>query len=256
MRLGNRALLGGLAVLAGACLHVAFAGAVTDGALDSAHDVALLGFGSASLFAGLAVAAGALQTRPLDRALALGRGRLPWGGTLVAIAGILGVSQLADLGIDASGLRGESVLDELARALDGARGPALASALVGIALAPGVAEELLFRGALQGALLRVRALPPAAAVALAALAFGAAHLDPVQSAATVPLGLYLGALACVTGSVRAPIAAHVLNNAVAALSTSFGVAPFPSPWLALAASLAVAAPGVAVLARHAAGRRS
>lgn len=250
MRLGDRALVAGLLALAGIGVEAACLVAAPDDPLASARGAALLALGSAGLFGSLALAAAALARSPARRTLGLAKSRLPWGETLLVVVGVLGVSQAVDVAIEWSGARGASVLDEVARALAGARGSALALALAGIALAPAVSEELLFRGVLQGSLLRVRALPAPVAIIVASLAFGAAHLDAVQSPATVVLGLYLGAIAWVAGSVRPAVLAHALNNAVAVLSAAFGAGLPGPPWAVAAAALAVAAPGLVVLARR------
>jgi membrane protease YdiL (CAAX protease family) len=87
-----------------------------------------------------------------------------------------------------------------------------------VGLAPGIAEELLCRGLVQ------RWLEPRLGGALAVLAgglfFGALHVDPVHAGLAAVLGVYLGAIALRTGSVRAPIACHVLNNTVAVVSAA------------------------------------
>ncbi|MFK7987229.1 MAG: lysostaphin resistance A-like protein [Sandaracinaceae bacterium] len=83
-----------------------------------------------------------------------------------------------------------------------------------MALVPGFAEELLFRGAFQNAI-RNRGL----ALVLSAVLFALYHTDPHHVAAVLPLGFYLAWLRHRTGSTFVPIAAHVANNATAVIAT-------------------------------------
>jgi membrane protease YdiL (CAAX protease family) len=75
-----------------------------------------------------------------------------------------------------------------------------------LALAAGVGEELLFRGALQ----------PRVGLALTALVFGLLHaLTPLYLVLAGIFGLYLGWLQARSGSLLVPILAHALYDAVA-----------------------------------------
>lgn len=78
-----------------------------------------------------------------------------------------------------------------------------------LALASGMAEEMFFRGALQ----------PATGLVAASLIFGACHFVPrrdlaIWSGYAVVMGFALGLLYERAGHLAAPIAAHVLVNAV------------------------------------------
>lgn len=85
-----------------------------------------------------------------------------------------------------------------------------------VALAAGLGEEALFRGVLQP--LADRFLPTAAAVALVAILFGLAHAVTRTYAVIAGLvGLYLGLLLLVTGTLLVPIVVHVLYDFVALL---------------------------------------
>ena len=76
-----------------------------------------------------------------------------------------------------------------------------------------VAEEALLRGSLYAAV--EQRAGPTAAIAVASVAFGLLHA-PVYGWAVVPLdvavGVWLGVLRAVTGSVAAPAAAHALAD--------------------------------------------
>ena len=127
------------------------------------------------------------------------------GGALLAgllVGGIsLGLSEaltrLSDLG--------ESLADTLGESLVGI---STADGIL-LAFASGVAEEMFFRGALQ----------PAVGLVWASVLFGACHFLPrkelvLWSVYAVAMGFALGWLFEATGHLVAPMAAHVLVNAV------------------------------------------
>ncbi len=93
---------------------------------------------------------------------------------------------------------------------------------VGIAVAgtifPAIAEELFFRGFLQSRL--TRRLGPLASVVATSAAFGVFHFDLHQGVYAFFLGLWLGGIAELSGSVLLPMAAHFVNNAVAMIPVS------------------------------------
>ncbi|WOI53413.1 CPBP family intramembrane glutamic endopeptidase [Parvularcula sp. LCG005] len=83
-----------------------------------------------------------------------------------------------------------------------------------LSAAAGFAEELLFRGALQGWLMGH--LPVAAAIALPTLLFAALHLYSVTYMLIIlPVGLALGLLYWATGSLWGVIIAHTLYDVFA-----------------------------------------
>jgi len=96
--------------------------------------------------------------------------------------------------------------------LNGVLGPALAACslaeLALVALLAGLGEELLFRGALQ----------PVMGLLLASGLFAVAHfITPTYAVLTGLMGLYLGWLANVAGTLWAPIVTHALYDFVAFL---------------------------------------
>jgi membrane protease YdiL (CAAX protease family) len=114
-----------------------------------------------------------------------------------------------------------------------------------MALVPGFAEELLFRGMFQGSIRR-----PALAIFFSGLLFAAYHTDPHHVVAVLPLGFYLAWLRHRTGSTFVPITAHVVNNATAVIAVvvigqdGAEEAPFewwwmPVGWLVVAVIVAV-----------------
>ncbi|MEM1149547.1 MAG: type II CAAX endopeptidase family protein [Pseudomonadota bacterium] len=83
-----------------------------------------------------------------------------------------------------------------------------------VVLAP-LVEEIAFRGIALGCLI-ARGWPPIAATVLTAAAFTGLHVNYVLPA-LIPIfimGIYLGALRIVSGSMAAPIAAHMSANGV------------------------------------------
>lgn len=113
----------------------------------------------------------------------------------------VGLSELLTRWSDA----GRALADTLGRSLAGiGRGDALL-----LALASGIAEEMLFRGALQ----------PAVGLVWASLIFGACHFLPrrelfVWSLFAAAMGFLLGWLFEWTGQLAAPIAAHAVVNGI------------------------------------------
>ena len=212
-------------------------------AVDKLEELMLLTLGL-QIFLGLtSVAVGmAVAARPAAR-LGLQAGRLSAPqvaglalGTIALSHGLDGLLQVADL-------REGTVLEDLDQALAGIRGRSLVLALLGLALAPAVAEELMCRGLVQRGL--EPRIGPALAVTLASVLFGVLHRDPVHAAAVVPLGLYLGATAWLAGSIRASIVCHLANNAAAVLGVAFA-APRPEALWTLPAAFGVAALALAV----------
>jgi hypothetical protein len=123
---------------------------------------------------------------------------------------LIGMAAAAAAVAASSGLTGLTGWgDRLARALADILGPLSLRSCVLLALASGVAEEALFRGALQ----------PAIGLTLASLLFGCAHFVPRRellpwTAFTLAAGFGLGALYEATGNLVAPVVAHAGVNAV------------------------------------------
>lgn len=82
-------------------------------------------------------------------------------------------------------------------------------------LAP-LLEEVMFRGAIQGYMMR-RMRSPWAAIIAAALVFGIFHMNPVQVVYATLLGVVFGWIYYRTGSLMSVIVGHVLNNTIATI---------------------------------------
>ena len=87
-----------------------------------------------------------------------------------------------------------------------------------LALLAPMAEEIVFRGAVLRTLLGWtggRAYRPATAIAVSALLFAAAHLNPAQMPHAFLVGLLLGWMYWRTGSILPSMAYHWANNSAA-----------------------------------------
>ena len=94
-------------------------------------------------------------------------------------------------------------------------------------------EEVLFRGAIQGYMMR--RYNPWVGIVCAALVFGIFHLNPVQMLYATLMGLVFGWIYYRTGSLLSVIVGHVLNNSIAALALQF----FPEGEVVPVANVAV-----------------
>ncbi|AMJ65258.1 CPBP family intramembrane glutamic endopeptidase [Hymenobacter sp. PAMC 26628] len=95
-----------------------------------------------------------------------------------------------------------------------------ASALVGMAVAAPVLEEMLCRGVVLQGLLRSRR--PWVAIGQSALLFSLMHFNPAQSAHAFFSGLLLGWLYYRTRSLCVCVAMHALNNSLAFIAMRWG----------------------------------
>jgi membrane protease YdiL (CAAX protease family) len=187
--------------------------------------------------------------------LGLARGELSWGSTALAILGTLALSGALQFAATALPFAPGGSLARLDAIVRDASPLHPGLVLLAFGIAPGFGEELLFRGAIQRSLERGVG---AFSVPIAALGFGAIHLDLVHSPAAFVLGCYLGALARLRRTTWVAIACHVANNCAATLSLLGAALPRPASWpdavLWLAASgLAL---GLSAWSARAASRRA
>lgn len=90
------------------------------------------------------------------------------------------------------------------------------TAVLLLAIIPGICEELMFRGSLLG-LLRYPRVGETKAVLATALVFAILHLDPARMLPTMTLGICLGVLAYRTRCVWVAVLAHAIHNTVIVL---------------------------------------
>jgi membrane protease YdiL (CAAX protease family) len=203
---------------------------------------------NAALFTSLAMlassfAVAAMRDGSAIEPLGLGKSSLGPLRFFALVVGAVGLSHLVGLLLQTVGLE-VALSSEVSRGFSGGAWADRALLVAAFCVAPGVCEEILFRGLIQRSI--SRAHRPTRAVLFSSLLFGAAHLDITQGIAAVLLGLYLGAVAHQAGSVRPCIACHIANNA-AVLAWS-GVNGWAPDSLVLTVSAAAASVGVAALA--------
>ena len=108
-------------------------------------------------------------------------------------------------------LGGDSaVLEAITGAAKSASSGGLMLLFFSIAVMPGIAEEAVFRGFIHRAFVRIS---PAVAVAVSSVLFALVHLDPIQVAGTLLLGVAFGLGRYYTGSIVPSIVAHAVYNA-------------------------------------------
>ncbi len=105
---------------------------------------------------------------------------------------------------------GQEQAAEAFRAMLGIDRVALPAAIGVLAVLPAIAEELLFRGALLGLL--VRSLQPRTALIMQAVLFGLMHGSIFRLVPTGMLGLLLGVLALRSRSIWPGVIAHAMTN--------------------------------------------
>ena len=88
--------------------------------------------------------------------------------------------------------------------------------IISITIMAPLVEELLFRGAIQGYMLR-KGIKPLHAILIASAIFGIVHMNPIQIPFAFAIGLIFGWLYYRTGSVVPGIIGHFINNSIACL---------------------------------------
>ena len=88
--------------------------------------------------------------------------------------------------------------------------------IISITIMAPLVEELLFRGAIQGYMLR-KGMKPLHAILIASAIFGIVHMNPIQIPFAFAIGLIFGWLYYRTGSVVPGIVGHFINNSIACL---------------------------------------
>ena len=131
---------------------------------------------------------------------------ISWRPGLLGIAGgmlgALSVSVLTD------GMELPEMMQQMTQAMSRSIMGVLALAIVGP-----IAEELLFREAIEGEMLR-RGARPWTAILVSALAFGIVHFNFAQVLYALPLGILLGIIYYRTGNVVLTSLLHILNNSI------------------------------------------
>jgi len=169
-----------------------------------------------------------------------------WG--LLGAVGLAGIGMLSSGVVALLGRENTGALGVIARALSHLDAPMTATALAVIGLGAGLGEELFFRGYLLTRL--AERWRPWVAVAVTAALFGLAHMDVLHSSFALLVGVLLGWVSLRTGSIRATIVAHAVNNAVGVLAMALSSGPETTSRGAATAQVAV---GIALTAACVAG---
>lgn len=89
--------------------------------------------------------------------------------------------------------------------------PGIILYFVYVAVLPAITEEILFRGAIMGALMPYGKTQ---ALIISSVLFGLAHVNPMQAIFAAVLGIIIGELYAQTGSIWWGSLIHFLNNAI------------------------------------------
>ena len=122
--------------------------------------------------------------------------------------------------------------------------------IISIAIMAPLVEELLFRGAIQGYMLR-KGMKPLHAILIASAIFGIVHMNPIQVPFAFAIGMIFGWLYYRTGSVIPGIVGHFINNSIAciqiAASTKEELNTTTIEWLGAGPTYALFALSLAVM---------
>ena len=159
-----------------------------------------------------ALSAAILSPVPLVRRLRLNRSTLSPLGYILAPIGALAVSILFSSVVTLLGIHESGTLKLMDEAFKKLTPTELVFAILIVGIAPGFAEEFLFRGYAQTRLSQRWGRWPA--IWVTAAAFGIMHMDVLQSPFAFAFGIYLGYLAEKSGSIRPTMLCHAANNSL------------------------------------------
>jgi membrane protease YdiL (CAAX protease family) len=164
-----------------------------------------------------------LGKHAVSERLRVTRGRL--SPLLVAAAALCTFSGgfLFSQSFELFGIKEDGVLAVITKSVNEASWPAWSVSLLGLAVVPGIAEELFFRGFVQTR--AVAALGQARGIILSAALFGLFHMDLKQGLYAAMVGTFLGWLAIRAGSIRPSMLAHGTSNGLSLVMARLGVGP-------------------------------
>jgi len=210
------------AVAVGAWLVVTGGPAISPGIL-----VATIALTEASLIVASLLASRLSGERPSVR-LRIAPGRLSWRDLGLAVLGLLALGEAFDLCLVLLGVRYWGALGSFHEATARMSGVTIVLMLLVAGPLAAAAEELFFRGFMQTRLAaRFRRWP---AIGVTAAGFALFHLDPVHATFALAIGLFLGWLTELAGSIRPAIGAHLANNVVSLLQTWWLPGPVSGGW--------------------------
>jgi len=203
---------------------------------------------SSVVFVAVALGTARLQTPDVRGRLRLGPTRATATGFVATVLAMAGLSAASGAAADLCGGRGHGTMDVIARALEHQTAGRLVAAILTVAVAPGIAEEIFFRGLIQTQL--AARWGPLPSILASATCFGLIHFDVVQGSVAFVSGLFLGWVVERFEGIRPSIAAHACNNAAFVLLASTGAGAAVSRAVAFEAGgvgLAVWAVGTAMV---------
>jgi membrane protease YdiL (CAAX protease family) len=202
-----------------------------------------------TVIANATLALGGALLSPASNRLRWQRGVLTGGVTmLIGVVGLLCLSNLETALLELLGIPVPGSLAEMAQMI--ATAPPFTKVILCLlsGVAAPLAEELLFRGYLQTRLVERWGRWPG--IGITSVLFGLVHFSVWHSAFACVLGIYLGWLTEVTGSIRAAVVAHMANNLVWVTLVAGGVEiPLPAGLVAPIAAFVGAWSVVALQAR-------
>jgi membrane protease YdiL (CAAX protease family) len=186
----------------------------------SASGVMSAAFISAGVLGTVALVATRLRSRDVVGPLRLQSTTITGTGLLGAVLGTSALSVACGAAIDLLGVGGHGTMDTIAGVLERPPVTRLVLAIATIAVAPGIAEEVFFRGLIQTRL--VTRWGSRRGIVATAAAFGLIHFDAVQGSLAFIVGLFLGWIAERFRGIRPSIASHAFNNALFVAAAAFG----------------------------------
>jgi len=168
------------------------------------------------ILAAVAIGGALLSPVPLRERLNLHRPHITWFGMLLAIAGTLAVGTIFTA-IDGFGVLPKSeTLTEIGEFIEESTPIGFLFSILMIGLAPGLDEELMFRGYMQTRL--VERWGAAVGILITSILFGVLHLDLVQGAFAAGMGLLLGYLTLRVRSIVPAMICHAVNNTISTVA--------------------------------------
>jgi len=172
------------------------------------------------IFFGTAVTAAALSPVDWRERLRFRPARISGFGVVVHVGGVLAIGFVFGALLTLGVLPESPSLAGLTDIVAGLSGWALWAMVLVIGIAPGIAEELLFRGYIQTRFSQRWGVYWG--VLWTAVLFGGMHLDFIHGLFAFALGVYLGYLTEWTGSIVPAMVCHAANNTYQTLATAWG----------------------------------
>lgn len=151
--------------------------------------------------------------------------RLTWSDVGLGVAvGLAGLVLAGVIALITQGVAGDftSAAGEIALELQAEGTGAMFAFAVAIMVGAPIVEEIAFRGMVFNSL-RKRGLGVVWTILISAIVFAAFHFEPIRFFILLPIGVLYGWLRWRTGSLGAPIVAHMVNNGPAAVVLLLGL---------------------------------